>query len=128
MKLSNIATRGIGLMFLLGMTVAHAQEFSLYTVTDLGTLPGMPSSEGGGINGIGQAVGTSFTDSCSGTYCGEAFLYSNGTMQGLGTLGGTSSSAAAINASGQVTGSSALSDGSEHAFLYSNGTMQDLGT
>jgi probable HAF family extracellular repeat protein/uncharacterized repeat protein (TIGR03803 family) len=46
----------------------------------------------------------------------------------LGTLGGSSSSAAALNASGQVSGSSATADGASHAFLYSAGTMTDLGT
>jgi len=47
----------------------------------------------------------------------------------LGTLGGTSSSAHGINASGQVAGgSSVFADGPSHAFLYSNGQMTDLGT
>ena len=46
----------------------------------------------------------------------------------LGTLGGPTSSAAGINASGQVVGSADTSSGERHAFLYSNGTMADLGT
>jgi probable HAF family extracellular repeat protein len=49
-------------------------------------------------------------------------------MQDLGTLGGSSSDAAAINDSGQVVGWADTSAGSSHAFLYSAGTMQDLGT
>jgi probable HAF family extracellular repeat protein len=47
----------------------------------------------------------------------------------LGNLGGTSSYAAGINASGQVTGwTYTTGNAAYHAFLYSSGTMQDLGT
>jgi probable HAF family extracellular repeat protein len=58
----------------------------------------------------------------------HAFLYSNGTMKDLGTLGGTPSRAFGINARGQVVGSSDLANGGPHAFLFSDGTMTDLGT
>lgn len=47
----------------------------------------------------------------------------------LGTLGGVTSRAAAINDNGQVVGSSLLRTGENwHAFLYSRGRMVDLGT
>ena len=50
-------------------------------------------------------------------------------MQDLGTLGGTNSSAAGINARGEVTGTSDTECGSSHAFLWTpSGGMQDLGT
>jgi probable HAF family extracellular repeat protein len=56
-----------------------------------------------------------------------AFLYSNGSMQDLGTLpSGTDSFPDAISDSGQVVGYASLSNGSQHAFLYSNGQMVDL--
>ena len=58
----------------------------------------------------------------------KAFLYSNGSMQNLGTLGGLASTANAINNGGQVVGWANTSNGDQHAFLYSNGLMQDLGT
>src|SRR5205814_6542035 len=45
----------------------------------------------------------------------------------LGTLGGEWSSGAAINASGQVAGTSVTSD-EIHAFIATAGTMTDLGT
>jgi probable HAF family extracellular repeat protein len=45
----------------------------------------------------------------------------------LGTLGGTESSAYAINDSDQVVGSSlTMGDAASHSFLYSNGQMRDL--
>jgi probable HAF family extracellular repeat protein len=50
------------------------------------------------------------------------------TIIDLGTLGGTSSSASAINAGGQVVGWANTSSGAKWAFLYSNGAMTDLGT
>jgi len=46
----------------------------------------------------------------------------------LGTLGGVSSSANAINASGYVVGNSAINNGDSHAFVWYNGSIQDLGT
>jgi probable HAF family extracellular repeat protein len=51
-------------------------------------------------------------------------------MVDLGMLaGGTGGSAAtAINASGQVVGSSSVAGGNVHAFIYSGGVMTDLGT
>jgi probable HAF family extracellular repeat protein len=115
---------------------AWSQQYSL---TDLGTVAGPNStfSNGRGINSAGQVTGVSDINDFE--YSGEdpdyayyrehAFLYSNGTMQDLGTLGGTFSYGNGINASGQVTGrSDTTGDAARHAFLYSNGSMQDLGT
>ena len=51
------------------------------------------------------------------------------TITDLGTLGGTVSSAAAINASGQVVGWARIpGDAAAHAFLWQDGSMTDLGT
>ena len=46
----------------------------------------------------------------------------------LGTLGGTSSSAADVNGRGQIVGGSSTADGLSHAFLWQDGVMTDLGT
>lgn len=46
----------------------------------------------------------------------------------LGTLGGLTSTATAVNASGQVVGYSETAAGETHAFLFSGGAMADLGT
>ena len=85
------------------------------------------SSSANAINDSGQAVGTAST---GGAYRGEddrAFIYSNGTMTILGTLGGVSD-AHGINDLGQVVGNSALNDPTKptHGFLYMQGTMYDL--
>jgi probable HAF family extracellular repeat protein len=97
-----------------------------YTIKDLGTLPDGIESYAHDINDLGQVVGASMNpreDS-------RAFLYSDGQMHDLGTLGGASSNAWGINDSGQVVGSSTFSTATRiyHAFLYSDGQMQDLGT
>jgi probable HAF family extracellular repeat protein len=76
-----------------------------------------------GINRNGQIVGQNGN--------ANAFLYSNGTMTDLGTLGGSGSMAYGLNDVGQVVGQSNTTKGNaylRHAFLYSNGTMTDLGT
>jgi probable HAF family extracellular repeat protein len=100
---------------------------------DLGTLGGL-SSFATGINDADQVVGYSFRAVAGYTWTAgiaatHAFLYSNGRMADLGTLGGPTSSAAGINALGQVTGTSYTAvNSTQHAFLYSGGKMIDLGT
>jgi len=115
----------LAVCFLFSEVAENASGQVQYTLTDLGMLPGGTWSEAGVINNSGQIVGTA-RDS-SGNY--KAFLYSNGTMQDLGTLGGNQSKANCINNSGQVAGwAETSSSGVGHAYVYSNGTMQDLGT
>ncbi|HNB89648.1 MAG TPA: HAF repeat/PEP-CTERM domain-containing protein, partial [Plasticicumulans sp.] len=59
----------------------------------------------------------------------HAFLYEAGLMNDLGTLGGTTSTAAAINAGGLIAGYGQITgDTGTHPFLYSGGVMTDLGT
>jgi probable HAF family extracellular repeat protein len=50
------------------------------------------------------------------------------TIIDLGTLGGLTSQAYGINASGQVVGQADTASGTTHAFLYSGDQMIDLGT
>jgi probable HAF family extracellular repeat protein len=58
----------------------------------------------------------------------RAFLYDEGVVTDLGTLGGAFSWGRAINNLSQVVGESQTENSQEHAFLYENGIMRDLGT
>jgi probable HAF family extracellular repeat protein len=77
------------------------------------------------INDSGQAVG--YFNDTSGPQ--HAFLYSNGNVTDLGSLGGQSAAAFDLNNAGQITGYATLADNStQHAFLITGGKMQDIGT
>lgn len=118
-----------------GFLYARAYTYADGVVTNLGLLPGADglTSEGRGINDAGVAVGSAEYGGAP-DHPREAFVYSNGVMQGLGNLGGQSSDAYAINDLGQVAGSAGVPTTptrpnayAYHAFLYSEGVMQDLG-
>src|SRR6266446_4939141 len=112
--------------FAIFATTAAAQT---YTVTDLGTL-GRNSlgsySDGECINVSGQVAGES---SAASTQTSDpAFLYSNGQLINIGTLGGEYGNGRGINTAGDIAGYSTLANGSYRAFLYSGGQMINLGT
>jgi probable HAF family extracellular repeat protein len=114
------------LLVLFGMSTASSVQ---YSITDLGTLESDPESKAFGINDDGQVVGYSGT--VQGPEAGRrAFLWDNGTMLNLGTLGGNHSEAYGINNSGQVVGRSTLPTGEAdvRGFLWENGSIIDLGT
>jgi probable HAF family extracellular repeat protein len=102
----------------------------LYEVHDLGTLAGVSFSYAFGINQADKVVGVASLNESSGSPEEHPFLYSDGVMSDLGTLGGPYADAQDINDAGKVVGSSTTNaEGIErHAFLYSGGQMQDLGT
>lgn len=113
-----------------------------YAVTDLGNL-GYGETYGLAINNNGQVTGygyiaQEFQVTCpphqygGSTKCFErpyhAFLWSNGTMKDLGTLGGHFSKGIAINLSGEVVGSADLSTGFSDAFLWNGTKTTDIGS
>jgi len=57
----------------------------------------------------------------------RAVIFSGTGYRDLGTLGGRTSMASAINEHGQVAGTAATASGIQHAFLYTDGAMRDLG-
>ena len=57
-----------------------------------------------------------------------SYLFAEGMMTELGTLGGYQAIPYAINDAGRIVGQSWTSTGQNHAFLWSNGYMTDLGT
>jgi probable HAF family extracellular repeat protein len=91
---------------------------------------GRPSSRTDGfaavaLNDNGWVVGTDYAPRLP----RRAALWINGQMRRLGTLGGKTSGAVAVNDHGQIVGRSALAaNAGFHAFLWQNGRMTDLGT
>jgi probable HAF family extracellular repeat protein len=97
-----------------------------YAVIPLGHLGDGSQGWAVDINNQNHVVGVAYTTaSTSGP--SHAFLWENGVMEDLGTLGGTNSYAADINESRQVVGWANTGDGAVHAFFWEAGAMQDLG-
>jgi uncharacterized membrane protein len=108
------ALAGLSSGCLLAAAPAPALAFT-YKMTDLGSL-GFGTTYASAINVSGQITGESYLGTpvtvpcrprqrppCR-TFPGHAFLWSNGTMTDLGTLGGLDSQGNAINDLGEVVG------------------------
>ena len=129
---------------LTGLPESRAVIWKDGQIVDLGTLGGNESFAIG-INSLGQVVGGATNVvpdpfSGSGTQV-RAFLWENGVIQDLGTLGGPDATAYVVNERGQVTGGSytnstpnPISDSCGQnvprfdPFVWENGKLIDLGT
>jgi probable HAF family extracellular repeat protein len=87
---------------------------------------GSPWLSGSSINNLGEIAGTGWNTP---TASYHAFYGNAETATDLGTLGGRTSIALALNDGQQVVGYSDIAgSGNNHAFLWASGIMIDLGT
>lgn len=116
------------------VVVARAFASRQGRVRDLGTLGG-PYSHAFGINAQGQIVGKAdlaprprWVATALGLppIATHAFVWEAGQMRDLGTLGGDTSRAHAINDSGMIVGQAQNASGENRAFLWDGGQMQEL--
>ena len=113
----------------------HAFIWKDGVMRDIGTLGGPDSFALGGCNNdrTGLVTGSSFKSSTPNPNSGfptlDPFLWENGTLTDLGSLGGTFGFAQCSNNNAQVIGQSNLTgDSEQHAFFWDHGTLSDLGT
>ena len=109
------------------LTCAVAQAARPYYLTDLTVISGGTWLTPAALNNLGQVVGQ------GGAANGQshAFLWNNGVVTDLGTLGGTTSEAVGINDAGQVVGTAATvaaQDWPLNAFLWQGGVKTNLNT
>ena len=96
---------------------------------NLGTLSGYKYSQAFAINNAGLIIGRVYNGDPEDTVAPmRAMIYENGVMRQIGTLGGTSSFALAVNDSGTIVGRARTATGEQHAFVYEDSMMRDLGT
>ncbi len=101
-------------------------------IHDIGTLGG-PDAIPLFMNNAGQIAGQSYTNFSPNSVTQQPtldpFLWQNGVMRDLGTLGGTFGYPNGMNSHGQVVGQSDVAgDQTFHPFLSDGGKMIDLGT
>jgi probable HAF family extracellular repeat protein len=104
----------------------HAIFYKDRKTHDLGTLASGQRSQAFGINDRWQIVGTSRIAPDDAGDVEHPFLFQYGRMIDLGTLGGSSGRALAINNGGLIVGEASRPDDTRAAFLYLGHKMLDL--
>lgn len=98
------------------------------TMDVIGRGPGQFTDAGAlAVNSTGDSAGymDNFNEGGNDTH---PFLARDGVLSDLGTLGGSSAEALALNDRDVVVGDSTTASGARHAFRWHSGTMDDLGT
>lgn len=114
-----------------GSQIVRAFLYEKGGMKDIGTLGGY-DSYGNAINDLGQVGGgadvTKTINPATGYPTHHPFLWTNGVMTDLGTLGGAFGFAEQVTNQGNVVGlTSLVGEQHVHAFLWKNGVMTDLG-
>ena len=109
-----------GIAIVLGYALSSALAQS-YTVTDLGTLPGTTRCAAYDVNDAGQVVGFCYNPT-------QPFLWFQGELVALPTLGGTGAIAFGVNTAGDVVGvSQTRGDREARAVIWTSDELVDLG-
>ena len=130
------------MVLLTSLTLAASADAESWTPTELPPPPAGWSASPRAINDRGQIVGD-YVNVADGWFDTQAFLFDGAAWRDLGTLGGPSSWATAINDHGAVTGHADTARATEcypswdggtfciheqHAFVWRDGALSDLGT
>jgi probable HAF family extracellular repeat protein len=122
--------------------LSTAKLYSNGTETDLGAFnASVHRTQAAAMNAGGQIVGSSLVQQFGSSDVLHPFLWENGSLRDLGTLGSSACSdpstqdcstgyAAGINASGTIVGTSYtgnIPDNHSRPFIWQSGTMKDLG-
>lgn len=98
------------------------------------TVHGFPEGDFGGLYSTAYAYGLSDVGHVVGQAVGDlddrlrGYVWRDKVMQEIGTFGGATSTAVAVNKNGVAVGYADLADNSAHALAFREGILYDLGT